>query len=97
MNSVRSRRDFLNAVTKVALANTAVYVVGSAFSGLGGKLVAGAKTWTYLGYFGDTNPSSFPLCSPSTPSGPCPTLNAMCVNGLPICLPVCNNNFYRCQ
>jgi hypothetical protein len=53
MHVPNSRRQFLSKLTSAALtvatANTAIYVVGSAFKNLDGDLVAGAKVWKDTG------------------------------------------------
>lgn len=54
-NSKKSRREFFFAASeasfKFALANTAIYAVGSAFKNLDGNLVAGAKSWVDAGTY----------------------------------------------
>jgi hypothetical protein len=51
--SALSRRNFLLSTTKslatLAVANTGVYIIGSAFKSLDGSMVAGAKTCTCYG------------------------------------------------
>jgi hypothetical protein len=64
--SALTRRNFLLSTTKslatLAVANTGVYIIGSAFKSLDGSIVAGAKTCTCYGsmsatcgYYGSDN------------------------------------------
>lgn len=77
-----NRRKFLLSAAKAAslfaVANTSVYVVGSAFKNLDGSMVAGAKLWMQTQ--GDTGQgllgcSPFKMC-PAPDAGPCSTLGA---------------------
>jgi hypothetical protein len=105
--SVLSRRNFLLGMTRslatLAVANTGVYVIGSAFKSLDGSIVAGAKCdpnmgqtcyaiVPFSGYFdsGTGDCSTVGMCT-----GCADGTVALCSSGIHKCL--CNEGTIQCD
>jgi hypothetical protein len=88
MNHANRRTFFKKALSLVgfaAAANTGVYLVGSSFESLGGKLTAGAKSWQWATNCNNITYNSCSACGIG--GGNCFELGAEC-NDNPTPLPV---------